>query len=667
MQSPSFPRATMSSLQHAVVRVHSPQCPQATLSLARLSLGAPSSAGSCDFSENFFQSITRRFASLTCLFDSGRFHTPFSYNELVAALSKFHESAPGADCFPYSAFKIHFPWWRHLLLSFFNLILQYALVSSAWKSSLVVPVVERDGDPTSLDSFRSTSLASCAFQGLRAPCPGAQCAPHIFPQLDFSQGGFRWGVDALELSILQGSCVSAVTCTLLLHSSISSKFLARPGWKLPWSVLTMSGSPVASGTCLPTSSAAHCPKCAFATQLPSLWVDTGIAQGRVLSPLLFDLLVGSLAIHFPRLCSWCPPCWILTLSGTYANSMRTTWSPWPTHKPTCKQPSMLCTPVGFAGGFPLVLVPPNLRSWSPVLSAVVQTAPRILAASPCHSSHSTNTMVLFFLSTLSWRTPTLTSSALAATASATSPVLGALERVLLSYVISLCSCFGLEFIGNGSSALHQFNLSATGVVISLGGPARLPSLQSTRSLALATLFASPSDVRSPSLVVCVPWTTLHLASPYPCHYLPTLFQRAMCTWSHWCASALRSLSRSRARAMSAFLQVPLPRLSIARFLAKPAVAWTTTCATGSQPWHKTSMVSLLRPFPTTLSPPWRTPPTVATSPPLRCVCGALPAGDPLILLAVLLATCVDLSPALPCRSGADGSPLASPLCLRHSQ
>ena len=75
----------------------------------------------------------------------------FSHNELVAAFSKCHESAPGADCLPSSLFKVSFPWWRHLLLSFINFVLRFAVVPSAWKSSLVVPVIKR-GDPTSLDS-----------------------------------------------------------------------------------------------------------------------------------------------------------------------------------------------------------------------------------------------------------------------------------------------------------------------------------------------------------------------------------------------------------------------------------------------------------------------------------------------------------------------------------
>ena len=100
--------------------------------------------------------LSLRFASLTSLHESGRLDAPFSCNELVAALSKCHESPPVADCLPYSLFKVSFPWWRHLLLSF----------PSTWKSSFVFPVIKRVGNPTSLDSYHPTH-AFKVFEGCR--------------------------------------------------------------------------------------------------------------------------------------------------------------------------------------------------------------------------------------------------------------------------------------------------------------------------------------------------------------------------------------------------------------------------------------------------------------------------------------------------------------------
>ena len=71
----------------------------------------------------------------------------------------------------------------------------------AWKSSIVVPVIKRDGDPTSLHSYRPISLASCTFKVFEH-LVYAPFAPHIFPQLDPSQGGFRWGADAMAFSLV---------------------------------------------------------------------------------------------------------------------------------------------------------------------------------------------------------------------------------------------------------------------------------------------------------------------------------------------------------------------------------------------------------------------------------------------------------------------------------
>ena len=154
-----------------------------------------------EFSDDFFASISRRFTTLFCLQDHGRFDAPFSYTELVAALSKCHESAPGAVGLPYSVFKVHFPWWRRMLLSFFNLVLQWAVVPSAWTSSVVVPLLKRDGDFCSHDSYRPISLASCAFKVFEH-LVHARIAPHIFCQLVECQGGFRWGTDVMAYSLL---------------------------------------------------------------------------------------------------------------------------------------------------------------------------------------------------------------------------------------------------------------------------------------------------------------------------------------------------------------------------------------------------------------------------------------------------------------------------------
>ena len=79
---------------------------------------------------------------------------------------------------PILTLQVSFSWWRHLRLSFVNLVLRFAVVPSTWKSSMVVPVINRDGDPTSLDSYRPTSLSSCALKKFRAPDLCSHRAPH---------------------------------------------------------------------------------------------------------------------------------------------------------------------------------------------------------------------------------------------------------------------------------------------------------------------------------------------------------------------------------------------------------------------------------------------------------------------------------------------------------
>ena len=222
------------------------------------------------------------------------------------------------------------------------------------------------------------------------------------------------------------------------------------------------------------------------------------------------------------------------------------------------RPAMLCTPGVFASGLPFCVGP---------------TKSAVMVFGPLRGRPDCSFVVLS--PTLSWRSGVdffcsrdrlfhqcsarcFGESALAATASSISPVLGALEKVspLLFHLLcstptsspALASVLNLLVMTPRlctSSIWH----SAAGVVIFLGGTARLPSLQSTGSLVLATLSASSSDVRSPSVVLYVPRTTLHLvllSLPLSPGSVPT----CKGTWSHWCASALRSLSRFRTRAMS---------------------------------------------------------------------------------------------------------------------
>ena len=173
-------------------------------------------------------------------------------------------------------------------------MLRLSVVPSAWKSSLVVPVIKRDGDPTSLDSYRPISLASCAFK-LFEHFIYARIAPNIFPQLDPSQGGFRWGADAMAFSLVD-------TLPLRRHEHTFVAFIdIKKAFDSCWVEATLvrlfdfgvTGSLwhlLANFLCGTLS------QVRLGGSVSSPWVDSGIAQGRILSPLLFNLLIDSLAV-----------------------------------------------------------------------------------------------------------------------------------------------------------------------------------------------------------------------------------------------------------------------------------------------------------------------------------------------------------------------------------
>ena len=506
-----------------------------------------SSRESTEFCDDFFTSISRRFATLSCLQDHGRFDAPFSYNELVAALSKCHESAPGADGLPYSVFKVHFPWWRHMLLSFFNLILQWAVVPSVWKSSLVVPLLKRDGDPCSHDSYRPISLASCAFKVFEH-LVHARIAPHIFSQLDECQGGFRWGADVMAYSLLDSlrlrrhvqtfvafvdirkafdSCWVEATLVRLHDVGVTGRL-----WHLISNFLCGTLSQVRVGD---------------SSSQP--WVDTGIAQGRVLSPLLFNLLVDSLAAAirsavpgvrlmvsdpFRLVCQLYADDLVIladspadlqaALSAVYAwgTCWRFTFGIGPNKSAMVFGPTRGRTPcLVHLGGVPLpivlqyrylgIVLTPCL-SWRAHVAYLCARGDRLFHQSSAWC-HGEGLPVTFALS------------------------------VFIAYVLSSAS-FGLEYIGDDPAALLQFNLSLRRWCRQLlGWPRASPVAAVHWELgigdALRLVYGRAFSLfgRLSAMVQNGP------RSPLPSSIF-RLCSNEQGTWAHWCTSAFRSLSVS---------------------------------------------------------------------------------------------------------------------------
>ena len=156
----------------------------------------------------------------------------------------------------------------------------------------------KHGDPAEPDHYRPISLASCAFKIFERLVHG-RIAPHISDRIDECQGGFRWGADA---------CVHGLLDTLRLREDMHT-FCAfvdiRKAFDTSWVEATLvrlhqvrvTGGmwcTVANFLCGNLSQVRVC------GDVSPPWVDTSIAQGRVLSPLLFNLLVNSLAAAIRR-------------------------------------------------------------------------------------------------------------------------------------------------------------------------------------------------------------------------------------------------------------------------------------------------------------------------------------------------------------------------------
>ena len=130
------------------------------------------------------------------------------------------------------------------------------------------------------------------------------------------------------------------------------------------------------------------------------------------------------------------------------------------------------------------------------------------------------------------------------------------------------------------------------------------SQQFTGSLALAMHSALPSDVHYLYLVPCVPRTTFSSRPPDRASVF-RLGSTVQGTWSHWCASALRSLSVPHPGHVG--ISLDSPHSAVRRWFSREAIpAWTATSGSGLQPWLPTCMACVSLSLLTTSSLPGRT-------------------------------------------------------------
>ena len=148
--------------------------------------------------------------------------------ELRCALSRCVESAVGLDGFPYSLFKVMFPWWQSALVKL------WGAVPSLWKHSIIVPILKQ-GDQSSPGNFRPVLQSVGAL-------------------------GFRWGADALVGSLVYLVTMRASTHTLspLLTSRRRSTLQCSREGPLPPPFVQFPGGRLWS-ICLGTFSECHSP------------------------------------------------------------------------------------------------------------------------------------------------------------------------------------------------------------------------------------------------------------------------------------------------------------------------------------------------------------------------------------------------------------------------
>ena len=141
-------------------------------------------------------------------------------------------------------------------------------------------------------NYRPVSLASCCSK-LFERLVHVRSGPLISSQLDVCQGGFRWGADVLVSSLVDVWSSRRSTLTFDACADIQKAF--DTSW--------VAGTLVRLHD-LGVRGQMWRLMCHFlhgGSSLSVPWQDSGIAQGRVRSPLIFNLLVDTLASDVHRL------------------------------------------------------------------------------------------------------------------------------------------------------------------------------------------------------------------------------------------------------------------------------------------------------------------------------------------------------------------------------
>ena len=238
----------------------------------------------------------------TALTDDGdpALNSDFTAPEMVGAMGRLTtRTAPGLDLI-HNAFLTSLPdCYRHFLRTLFNTSLQTAVLPAEWRSALIIPILKPGKDPCEAASYRPISLLSCVSKLMeRLVCARLTWFLETHAALLPQQFGFRRRLSTVDaLTSFEHDIQLALRTQqtlIVVYFDLSSAFdrasppailykLARAGVRgrlLRWvrSFLADRSFRVAVEGCMSSTHLAA----------------TGVPQGSILSPLLFNVLLSDI-------------------------------------------------------------------------------------------------------------------------------------------------------------------------------------------------------------------------------------------------------------------------------------------------------------------------------------------------------------------------------------
>ena len=249
-----------------------------------------------------FQAIKERVESKSCSFpeDDGKdYNLPFNMNELIDAILKSNNSAPGPD-------EIHYQIIRHLpkeclqiLLSLFNRIWTTDYFPSSWREAVIIPVPKPGKDHSNPNNYRPIALTSCLCKTMeRMVYVRLLWELEYLGALDTNQCGFRKDRSTTDhLVRFEGFTRNALTNG---DQVVAVLFDLEKAYDTTWKygiLQDLAGLGLVGN--LPFFVDKFLANRRFCVRLRSTCSDSfdqemGVPQGSILSPLLFNLKVNNI-------------------------------------------------------------------------------------------------------------------------------------------------------------------------------------------------------------------------------------------------------------------------------------------------------------------------------------------------------------------------------------